>query len=92
MTGGVRRIPAALVTGGEGRGAREHEKVEANLWVGLDGARDGQRRLVGGKQGTAAEVCSTAVMFRQGSTMRGGVKLREVMVKLSRGLRGSEEV
>ena len=38
---GVRRIPAALVAGGQGRGAREHEKVEANLWVGLDGARDG---------------------------------------------------
>ena len=46
----------ALVAGGEGRGAREHEEVEANLWVGLDGARDGRRRLVSGDQGTAAEV------------------------------------
>ena len=47
MTGGVRRIPAALVTGGEGRGAREHEEVEANLWVGLDGAEMVGKVLVG---------------------------------------------
>ena len=71
---GVHRIRVALVAGSEGRGAREHEEVEANLWVGLDGARDSRRRLVGREQGTAAEVCSTAVMFRQGSTMRGGGK------------------
>ena len=32
-----RPIPARLVTCGEGQGAREHEEVEANVWVGLVG-------------------------------------------------------
>ena len=45
----------ALVAGGEGRGAREHEEVEANLWVGLDGAGMVGKVLVGGEQGAAAE-------------------------------------
>ena len=68
---GFRRgsLPAARA-----RGARELEEIETNLLVGLGGVRDSRRRLVGREQGTAAEVCSTAVMFRQGSTMRGGGK------------------
>ena len=45
--------------GGKGRGAREHEEVETNLWVGLDGAGNERRRLVGGELGTTARLNSS---------------------------------
>ena len=53
---GFRLIPAAWVAGGEGRGAREHEEVETNLWVGLDGTGNEWRTLVSGELGTAARL------------------------------------
>ena len=62
MAGGRRgqgragRVPARGVAGGEDRGAREVEKVEANLLVGLGGRIGGRRVLVVGEQSTMAEV------------------------------------
>ena len=38
--------------------AREHQEIEANLWVGFARARDGRSRLVGAEQNTAARVIS----------------------------------
>jgi len=54
--GGVGRIPAALVAGGEGQGAREKEWAMAHLLVCLRARKGGRRGLVGGEQGAAAEV------------------------------------
>jgi hypothetical protein len=53
---GASRVPAPLVAGGEGQGAREHEWLEAHLLEGLSGARDGRRGLVGEEQSAAAGV------------------------------------
>jgi len=57
MTGqGGRRIPVALVAGGEDRGAREREGVDAHLRRVLDGVREGQKGVVGEGAEAAAEV------------------------------------
>ena len=45
--GGVGRVPARKVAGGEGQEARELQGFKAHLMDGLVGARDGQRELVG---------------------------------------------
>ena len=50
MTG---RILVALVAGGEGRGAREHQGLEAHLLVYLSGVRDGRRDFVSEEQNAA---------------------------------------
>ena len=50
------RIPARSVAGGEGQGAKEHERLKAHLMEGLGGARDGRRGLVGEEQSVAAGV------------------------------------
>ena len=50
------QIPAALVVGGEGRGAGEHQGLEAHLLVYLSGVRDGRRGFVGEEQNAAAGV------------------------------------
>ena len=49
-------IPARRVAGGEGQGAREHERLKAHLMEGLGGARDGRRGLVGEEQSAVAGV------------------------------------
>ena len=49
------RILARWLAGGEGRGARELEEIEANLLVGLGVAWDGRRVVVGDGMSTAAE-------------------------------------
>ena len=43
----------ALVAGGEGRGAREHQGLEAHLLVYLSGVRDGRRGFVGEEHNAA---------------------------------------
>ena len=50
------RVSMRRVTGGEGRGAREHQGLEAHLLVYLSGVRDGQRGFVGEEQNAAAGV------------------------------------
>ena len=53
---GGRRILAALVTGGKGRGAREWEGVEAHLRRVLDGMWEGRKGVVGEIAEAAAKV------------------------------------
>jgi len=65
------QIPAALVAGGEGRGAREHQGLEAHLLVYLRGVRDGRRGFVGEEQNAAPGVLD-------GSDAPAGGRQREV--------------
>ena len=95
MAGGRRgqgragRVPARGVAGGEDRGAREVEKVEANLLVGLGGRIGGRRVLVGDGQNAAAEVgggCGVPAMDRRREVRE---KLHGFKAKLTEGLRRS---
>jgi hypothetical protein len=47
------QISAALAAGDEGRGAREHQGLEAHLLVYLSGVRDGRRGFVGEEHNAA---------------------------------------
>jgi hypothetical protein len=53
---GGHQIPVSLVTGGEGRGAREREGVEAHLRRVLDGEREVRKGVIGEGAEAAAEV------------------------------------
>ena len=71
--GGVGRIPAALVAGGEGQGAREKEWAMAHLLVCLRARKGGWRGLIGGEQGAATEVNDDGgAPTRETTRMRAG--------------------
>ena len=69
MTG---RILVALVAGGEGRGASEHQGLEAHLLVYLSGVRDGRRGFVGEEQNAAAGGARRRRCFGRGTARKGG--------------------
>jgi hypothetical protein len=67
-----RPVPAMVIVGGEGQGAREQERVEAHLKRGLDGVREGRKGLIGGgtEHGGGGErrqwCCSEGLAVRSG--------------------------